>query len=179
LSCRQVRRLLPLHVGGDLDPSEASTVDRHLDACAECAAEGRVFQAARSALLGVRTSRARPAGAGLWSAIEARLDATDAAALLRRPWYRKASVWSAAAAAALLLALIPVLRPDPGSDSVAPGDSGVKDGGTVAGLEPSSLRMVPDEVLEEFLRRGAWVRPTNEFEDPILGTAAAFRFAEY
>jgi anti-sigma factor RsiW len=46
MTCRKVRKLIPLAAGGDLRPRQARAVQAHLDACPGCRAELEDFRAA-------------------------------------------------------------------------------------------------------------------------------------
>jgi len=48
MTCARIRRLLPLHAGGDLTPRRAARVEAHLDACADCRRELESLRAARA-----------------------------------------------------------------------------------------------------------------------------------
>jgi|SRR6185295_8015313 len=50
-TCRSIRDLLPLHVGGDLDPGPARRVDEHLHHCLSCFREFRELAAMRQRLV--------------------------------------------------------------------------------------------------------------------------------
>lgn len=105
MNCRRARSLLPLHVGGDLDPEAAARVDSHLAGCAECGRELRGYRAARRALLEAGPVRDLPGAAmpaPLWDRLAPRLAAADAAWKLRIPWYRR-TPYVVAAAASLLV----------------------------------------------------------------------------
>jgi anti-sigma factor RsiW len=93
MRCHRVRRLLALHVGGDLDPGHRSAVEEHLESCSPCRERLRSFERSRQALFALKGATG-PAP-DLWPAVRAGLD-------------RRAKVrWGAgvAAAAVLLLAV--------------------------------------------------------------------------
>lgn len=48
IDCQSSAKLLPLHVGGDLDPAEAAPLELHLAACEACRAEAAAAQTARA-----------------------------------------------------------------------------------------------------------------------------------
>jgi hypothetical protein len=50
-TCRSIRDLLPLHVGGDLDPGPARRVDEHLHHCLSCFREFRELASMRQRLV--------------------------------------------------------------------------------------------------------------------------------
>lgn len=139
MSCNLPEELLALHAGGDLTVAEASQVESHIAKCAPCAAELDAYRSARQALLEIR-DEPQPE-VSLWSELDARLDAVDAAGRHRLPWFRRfgfAPVMMSAAA--LLLAV--VFYPDPISPTgLGEGDS--MDGPpVVADVEPR-LRPAP------------------------------------
>lgn len=110
MSCNLPEELLALHAGGDLTVAEASQVETHIATCAPCAAELEAYRSAREALLEIREEEQPEVS--LWSELDARLDAVDAAGRHRLPWFRRfgfAPVMMSAAA--LLLAV--VFYPDP------------------------------------------------------------------
>jgi hypothetical protein len=105
-NCRNVRDLLPLHVGGDLPPGRGAAVDEHLHRCLPCFREYRELTTMRERL-GVLTDQPLPEGVldGFTEEVMARIAVGEAgpraplpAALDRsRTWTRYA------AAAAILL----------------------------------------------------------------------------
>jgi predicted anti-sigma-YlaC factor YlaD len=48
MTCAKVRKLLPLHAGGDLPPRRAARLQTHLDGCADCRRELESFRMARA-----------------------------------------------------------------------------------------------------------------------------------
>lgn len=54
MRCRRVEDLLPLHVGGDLEPALAAAVAEHLRGCLPCARALRAHQAALAAFRSLR-----------------------------------------------------------------------------------------------------------------------------
>lgn len=60
-TCRKVRGLLPLHVGGDLEPKHTSGVEEHLHACLSCFREFRELAGVRGRL-GALAEEPLPAG---------------------------------------------------------------------------------------------------------------------
>ena len=62
-TCRSIRDLLPLHVGGDLDAGPARRVDEHLHHCLSCFREFRDLAALRQRL--VALGEQQPPAAGL------------------------------------------------------------------------------------------------------------------
>jgi len=61
INCRNVRNLLPLHAGGDLDRKQAGAVDEHLHACLSCFREYRELITMRGRL-GVLAEQPLPEG---------------------------------------------------------------------------------------------------------------------
>ncbi len=165
MNCRTVRRLLPLHSGRDLAARRAVAVEAHLAACPACREELARWDGIRAEI-----RAARPAGvtaSGVWERIAPRLDAIDAAARLRRPWYRRPGPWLGGVAAVLLVALaLDFWRaaepaPEPGT------------AGTLAAAEgddpASGLVRVPSEQLEEFLHvQAALLRPVDRADRPFV-----------
>jgi anti-sigma factor RsiW len=47
MTCASVRKLLPLHAGGDLDETRQRAVEAHLRACAACAAVAAGYRETR------------------------------------------------------------------------------------------------------------------------------------
>ena len=48
MNCARVRKLLPLHAGGDLPPRRAARLQAHLDGCVDCRHELESFRTARA-----------------------------------------------------------------------------------------------------------------------------------
>ncbi len=76
MTCRKVRKLIPLAAGSDLGPRRARTLRAHLDACPACRAEVEDF---RSALAGfkaaARSENVPDWSEGEWKALMARVAA--------------------------------------------------------------------------------------------------------
>ena len=105
MSCKLPEELRALHAGGDLTVAEASQVEAHIASCALCTSELSAFRAARVALQEIRETE-RPSES-LWSELDARLDAVDAAGRHRLPWFRRGAFAPVLmTAAALLLAVV-------------------------------------------------------------------------
>ena len=127
MTCRKVRKLIPLAAGDDLRPRPAAAVRAHVAACPACRAELEDF---RAALAGI-TSAAKAESAADWTAREwealmARAAAEAKAAIQARggaagPAFRPR--WAAASAigACLGLVVLGVLfrRPSPRPDTAA------------------------------------------------------------
>lgn len=107
-TCRTVRNMLPLHVGGDLDPRHAPEVDRHLQDCLVCFREFRELGTMRSRL-GVLAEEPLPVGIldGFTEEVMARIDVGEpgpvAEAPSPGPRQRISSFQRLSAAAAVLL----------------------------------------------------------------------------
>ena len=76
MTCRRVRKLMPLAAGEDLRPRPAAALRAHIDSCPGCREELERF---RTALAGIKTA-AKAAGAaewheGEWAALMARVAA--------------------------------------------------------------------------------------------------------
>ncbi|MBL8188938.1 MAG: zf-HC2 domain-containing protein, partial [Acidobacteria bacterium] len=48
MKCEQIEELIPLYVGGDLEPSEADDLRHHLTDCAQCRRLHEAFQASQT-----------------------------------------------------------------------------------------------------------------------------------
>jgi len=111
MDCNEVRNLMPLHVGGDLESGPTQAVNEHLAACAACSKE---FDQGVT-LVGVRRAFWKAQSSSVpdfWPAIEARLKPEPAAAVPSL-WAHR---WAPMAAAAALVVAVSVSmwpRPDP------------------------------------------------------------------
>ncbi|HMX24533.1 MAG TPA: zf-HC2 domain-containing protein, partial [Blastocatellia bacterium] len=47
MKCELVEKLIPLHIGGDLEPSESESLRQHLADCARCRQLQEEFEASR------------------------------------------------------------------------------------------------------------------------------------
>lgn len=107
-TCRTVRNMLPLHVGGDLDPRHGPEVDLHLNDCLVCFREFRELGAMRSRLA-VLAEQPLPSGIldGFAEEVMARIDVGEpgpaAEAPSPGPRQRIFSFQRLSAAAAILL----------------------------------------------------------------------------
>jgi anti-sigma factor RsiW len=109
--CAEVQNGLPLYVGGDLEPSAATDIARHLEGCATCKDRERAARDARKLLVSALALSERR-GPDLWPNVRAVLTedalirsqpaAPVASARKSRPAWAK---YSLAAAAALLAGL--------------------------------------------------------------------------
>jgi len=139
MTCRRVRKLMPLFVGDDLRPGLAAAVRGHIDACPGCRAE---FEAFRADMAGIKTAaKAEGAGGwtdGEWNSLVARVTAGTravgevsgrAGAHILRPNWAAASVVGAAIGLAVLSVLFrgPSVKPggisDKGLATIASGRS--------------------------------------------------------
>lgn len=106
-SCRNVRGLLPLHAGGDLDQRQSGAVDEHLHACLSCFREFRELVTMRGRL-GVLAEQPLPKGAldGFTEEVMARVTVGEPgprAEIMRSVAWRRRIPRLAAAAALLLM----------------------------------------------------------------------------
>ncbi len=104
MSCRRVRRLVALWVGGDLAPRRVRRIEAHVAGCEACRLLAGRLRAGRDALAGfVEEPPDRVALRTVRQRVMARLDAAqaDPAAGRTRPW-RPAIGWKPALGAALL-----------------------------------------------------------------------------
>jgi predicted anti-sigma-YlaC factor YlaD len=129
MTCRKVRKLIPLAAGGDLRRRPARAVRAHLDACAGCRAE---LEDLRMALAGFKAA-ARAASVpdwseGEWKTLMARATApgrTSAEAAgpagrgMLRPRWAAASVMGALIGLAVLSVLFRGPSPRPGRATAA------------------------------------------------------------
>ncbi len=111
MTCRRVRKLMPLFVGDDLRPGQAAAVRGHIDACPGCREE---FEEFRAAMAGIKAA-AKAEGAaewreGEWDALMARVarerkrGARAAAAGRGAPVFRPS--WAAASVLGAFLGLV-------------------------------------------------------------------------
>jgi len=110
MTCRKVRKLIPLAAGGDLRPRRAAVFLAHVDSCPGCREELERF---RRALAGIKTAAKTAAVAewseGEWSALMARV-AAEARGGREAPGGAGAPVirprWAAASVVGAFLCLI-------------------------------------------------------------------------
>ena len=132
MTCRKVRKLIPLIAGDDLRPRLARAVRAHLDACPGCRAELEGFRAALAEAKAAARAESVPEwGGGEWNALMARVAAeakgtgkTPAGAGRRvpRPSWAAASVLGAVIGLAVLSVLLRGPSPRPEG---SPGGSGL------------------------------------------------------
>ncbi len=67
MDCEEIRELLPLYAGGDLEGEEREAVEAHVNVCAACARELDLFREARAALTGLSDEDVPPPGG--WKSI--------------------------------------------------------------------------------------------------------------
>ncbi len=107
-TCRTVRDMLPLHVGGDLDPKHVTAVDEHLHGCLSCFREFRELATLRGRL-GVLAEEPLPRGVldGFTDEVMARIAVGEPGPAAPPPGrvVRLVTLPRLAAAAALLLAV--------------------------------------------------------------------------
>lgn len=123
MTCRRVRKLMPLAAGGDLRPRPMAAFRAHVDACPSCREE---FEAFRADLAAIKMeARARDAGdwrEAEWTALMARVradssldrsgDADHPGSVLRPRWAAASALGTLAAAAILLMLFL--AGPGPG-----------------------------------------------------------------
>jgi anti-sigma factor RsiW len=96
MTCVKVRKLLPLHAGGDLPPRRAARLEVHLEDCSDCRRELESLRAARAR---VRAAAAAEQAPG-WSEAEWKVlmvRATAARGESRRPAAAAKPRWALAA----------------------------------------------------------------------------------
>jgi len=150
--CSQIQKQLPLHAGGDLDPTDAVEVDVHLRRCLSCYREWSELRETLAAVRGI--GRDGPALRAPEQFVGSVMDAVRAGPPLQiRSRLRWVSFTGWAAAAALLLWLSLPGR----DDAPGPGRSPGPVTGTIvkeaapAGAEASGLRLVEDAEFLPFL----------------------------
>jgi Putative zinc-finger len=132
MTCRKVRKLIPLIAGDDLRPGLARAVHAHIDACPGCRAE---LEGLRAALAEVKSAakaeRVPDWGEGEWNALMARVAAeakganvapAGAGARAYKPRWVAASILGAAIGLAVLSVLFRGPSPRP---QRAPGEGGM------------------------------------------------------
>ena len=140
-TCRTVRNMLPLHVGGDLDASHVQGVDDHLRDCLSCFRELRELAAMRGRL-GVLAEEPLPPGAldGFAEEVMARIAVGEPgpAAEPPRPSRPRLLVLPrlVAAAAVLVAGLAAYYAFEGSTPDGSTGPVRVTDGGRVGGQEP-------------------------------------------
>jgi len=143
MDCEEIRELLPLYAGGELDPGERLGAEAHLSFCADCGRELDLYREDRARLAGVREDEPPP---GVLDALRKGLEAELFPRKARRP--RPAIESMTRFAAAILLGVVIGLvahdvarrgkpsSPPPSPAAVAPEDAGageVVNAGTAAG----------------------------------------------
>jgi anti-sigma factor RsiW len=110
MTCRKVRRLIPLAAGDDLGPRRAAAFRAHLAACPACRAELEAF---RTELTGIRAAARAEGVAGWaeaeWQAVMARVRAEasgTAPSPARSAGPAFAPRWAAASAIGVVLGLV-------------------------------------------------------------------------
>lgn len=132
MTCRKIRKLIPLAAGNDLRPRQARAFRAHLEACPGCRAELEAF---RRDLAGIRAAAGEEGAAGWaeaeWRTLMARVGARargEDADWSRGPVAALQPRWAAAAAVGVLLGLVimgalikgPSLRPGPAGSQGLP-----------------------------------------------------------
>jgi len=137
MTCRKVRKLMPLAAGGDLRPREAAAFLAHVDACPACRAELDAFRAAMAEVKAA--AKAEGLGEwseGAWSALMARVAASTERE--SRPAFGARWVAAAAAGAFLGLVVLGLLVRGP---SAVPG-GGAKEAALAVSAAPSRQERV-------------------------------------
>jgi len=124
-SCDDVLEMLPLHVGGDLEPASGQAVARHVERCSSCRVALARASSARDALVSGLEQEVQGGGPALWPSIRAELVRADVLAeragsgrVLSGPWRRVAAGLVAAAALALFVAPRFLASDDPHTPAV-------------------------------------------------------------
>jgi len=121
MTCRAVRRALPLLAGGDLDPRKSARVRSHLESCAPCRREAVAYAGVRSAARALARAEAPPA----WSEAAWRAAVRSASASAPPPRRRLAPAFRPVLATGLAAAIalggaavaLKTLRPRPRPDA--------------------------------------------------------------
>ena len=110
-SCDDVLEMLPLHVGGDLEPASGQAVARHVEHCSSCRVALARAASARDALVSGLGLEVQGGGPALWPSIRAELvrdgvlaEHPGSGRVLAGPWRRVAAGLAAAAAIAVFVA---------------------------------------------------------------------------
>lgn len=142
MTCRKIRKLIPLAAGGDLEPRRDADFRAHLDRCPACRGELEAF---RSALAEVRAA-ARADDAtdwtdSEWRAVMARVTAAAGRAA-SQPAMARRPLWATAAVAGALLSLIVMgvlfRGPSPRRETAAVGASAPQDKVAITIVSPES-----------------------------------------
>ncbi len=154
MTCRKVRKLVPLAAGDDLRPREARAFRAHLEACPGCRAELEAF---RHDLAGIGAAAKEEGAAGWteteWQTLIARVGARargESKDRSRGPVPAPRPRWAAAAAVGVLLGLVimgalvkgPSLRPGPAGGQGLPA---LASGTARPGQDRISITMVSPE----------------------------------
>ena len=109
MTCRKVRKLIPLAAGGDLSPRRARAVRAHLDACPACRAELEDLQTALAGFkAAARAEKVIDWSESEWKALMARVAAgagADERAPVRAPRPMLLPRWAAASVIGAFLGL--------------------------------------------------------------------------
>jgi anti-sigma factor RsiW len=75
MNCSEVRKLIPLFAGGDLEPDESGRIEEHLASCKECSSFLDAFRADRELLGSLREKGPGPPVFGeFWSGLRRKLE---------------------------------------------------------------------------------------------------------
>ena len=156
MTCRKVRKLIPLAAGGDLSPRRARAVRAHLDACPACRAELEDLQTALAGFkAAARAEKVIDWSEGEWKALMARVAAgagADEKAPVRAPRPVLLPRWAAASVigAFLGLAVLGALfrGPSPRPDAAAIAGGALIAAGTGAQDTLTMTLVSPDTGLQ-------------------------------
>jgi hypothetical protein len=164
MTCRKVRKLIPLIAGDDLRPGHARAVRAHIDACPGCRAELEGFRAALAEVKSAaKAEGVREWGQGEWNALMARVAAEakkagESTGGVASPAFEPR--WAAASAlgAVIGLAILSVLFRGPSPrPEMTPGESGV----VIASENPRQDRVAITMVSPETGLQVVWFLDKN------------------
>jgi anti-sigma factor RsiW len=165
MTCRRVRRLIPLAAGDDLRPRLAGAVRAHIDRCPGCRAELESFSAG---LTEIKT-QARAEGVADWTEAEWRAVVGRVAAEAKRtagetgagPGLNVRPYWAAAAVAGLLLGLVIMGALFKGPTPQRPGPEGQATARAVAGGKAEQDKLAIHMVSPESGLQVVWILDRN------------------
>jgi hypothetical protein len=131
MDCRDFEKMIPLYVGGDLEPSRAQNLRRHLETCAECRRLADELEASRAWLQGLAAPQFEESILDdLRAAVQREIARTQPRSLWRDLFAplreRPSAAISIAVSAALLLLLAGVVSYRDRSRSIVPQIAEVK-----------------------------------------------------
>jgi hypothetical protein len=164
MTCRKVRKLIPLIAGDDLRPGLACAVRAHIDACPGCRAELEGFRAALAEVKSAAKAEGVPEwGEGEWDALMARVaaeakkaggSAGGVAVPVFKPRWAAASALGAVIGLAILSVLFRGPSPRPGR---TPGEGGM----VIASENPQQDRVSITMVSPESGLQVVWFLDKN------------------